>query len=31
MDIGVFGASTKVSETTAEELVGLLSSFLKEL
>ncbi|KAK1540354.1 amino acid adenylation domain-containing protein [Colletotrichum paranaense] len=31
MDIGVFGASTKVSEDTAEGLIGLLGGLLKDL
>ncbi|GKT59886.1 non-ribosomal peptide synthetase [Colletotrichum tofieldiae] len=31
MDIGVFGASTQVSETTADEMIGLLSDILKGL
>lgn len=31
MDIGVFGASTKVSEGTAEGLIGLLGGLLKDL
>ncbi|KAK1675309.1 amino acid adenylation domain-containing protein [Colletotrichum godetiae] len=31
MDIGVFGASTKVSESTADDLIGLLGGILKGL
>ncbi|KAJ3938277.1 uncharacterized protein N0V96_011522 [Colletotrichum fioriniae] len=31
MDIGVFGALTKVSESTAEGLIGLLGGILKDL
>ncbi|GKT52342.1 nonribosomal peptide synthetase 2 [Colletotrichum spaethianum] len=31
MDIGVFGASTMASETSANEIIGLLSGLLKEL
>ncbi|KAK1722515.1 amino acid adenylation domain-containing protein [Colletotrichum acutatum] len=31
MDIGVFGASTKVSQSTADGLIGLLGGILKDL